>query len=108
MRSVGMTKEVLSPAEVAEMVPLIRTDDIIRGFWTPDEGRANPVDVTMSMAKGARQRGVQIFEDTEVTGFVLDGGRVGRRTHRAWRRRVREGRSSRPACGVASWRPRPG
>jgi glycine cleavage system aminomethyltransferase T/glycine/D-amino acid oxidase-like deaminating enzyme len=76
MRSVGMTKEVLSPAEVAEMVPLIRTDDVIHGFWTPDEGRANPVDVTMSLAKGARQRGVRIFEDTEVTGFVLDGGRV--------------------------------
>jgi glycine cleavage system aminomethyltransferase T/glycine/D-amino acid oxidase-like deaminating enzyme len=76
MRSVGMTKEVLSPAEVAEMVPLIRTDDVIHGFWTPDEGRANPVDVTMSLAKGARQRGVRIFEDIEVTGFVLDGGRV--------------------------------
>src|SRR3954463_7617743 len=75
MRSVGMTKEVLSQREVADLVPLMRTDDIIRGFWTPDEGRANPVDVTMSMAKGARQRGARIFEDTEVTGFVVDDGR---------------------------------
>jgi glycine cleavage system aminomethyltransferase T/glycine/D-amino acid oxidase-like deaminating enzyme len=83
MRSVGMTKEVLSPGEVADLVPLMRTDDIIHGFWTPDEGRANPVDVTMSMAKGARQRGALIFEDTEVTGFVLDQGRVvGVRTER--------------------------
>jgi glycine cleavage system aminomethyltransferase T/glycine/D-amino acid oxidase-like deaminating enzyme len=76
MRSVGMTKEVLSPREVADLVPLMHTDDVVHGFWTPDEGRANPVDVTMSMAKGARQRGVRIFEDTEVTGFVLDGDRV--------------------------------
>jgi glycine cleavage system aminomethyltransferase T/glycine/D-amino acid oxidase-like deaminating enzyme len=76
MRSVGMTKEVLSAREVADLVPLIRTDDVIHGFWTPDEGRANPVDVTMSLARGARQRGVRIFEDTEVTGFDLDGGRV--------------------------------
>ena len=83
MRSVGMTKEVLSPREVADLVPLMRTDDVIHGFWTPDEGRANPVDVTMSMAKGARQRGVRIFEDTEVTDFVLDRGRVvGVRTER--------------------------
>ncbi|HEX3931946.1 MAG TPA: FAD-dependent oxidoreductase [Nocardioides sp.] len=83
MRSVGMTKEVLSPGEVAEMVPMMRTDDVIHGFWTPDEGRANPVDVTMSLAKGARQRGVRIFEETEVTGFVLDGTRVtGVRTER--------------------------
>src|SRR5919107_5083638 len=76
MRSVGMAKEVLSPSEVAELVPLMRTDDVIHGFWTMDEGRANPVDVTMSMAKGARQRGARIFEETEVTGFVLDGRRV--------------------------------
>jgi 4-methylaminobutanoate oxidase (formaldehyde-forming) len=83
MRSVGMTKDVLSPSEVADLVPLMRTDDIIHGFWTPDEGRANPVDVTMSMAKGARQRGARIFEDTEVTDFVLDRGRVvGVRTER--------------------------
>jgi len=73
MRSVGMTKEVLSPREVADLVPLMRTDDVIHGFWTPDEGRANPVDVTMSMAKGARQRGARIFENTEVTDFLLDG-----------------------------------
>ena len=83
MRSVGMTKEVLSPREVADLVPLMRADDVVHGFWTPDEGRANPVDVTMSLAKGARQRGVRIFEDTEVTGFVLDRGRVvGVRTER--------------------------
>ena len=83
MRSVGMTKDVLSPREVADLVPLMRTDDVVRGFWTPDEGRANPVDVTMSMAKGARQRGAQIFENTEVTDFVLDRGRVvGVRTER--------------------------
>jgi 4-methylaminobutanoate oxidase (formaldehyde-forming) len=83
MRSVGMTKEILSPREVGDLVPLIRTDDVIHGFWTPDEGRANPVDVTMSLAKGARQRGVRIFEETEVTGFDLEGTRVvGVRTER--------------------------
>src|SRR3954471_18438739 len=83
MRSVGMVKEVLSPREVADLVPLMRTDDVIHGFWTMDEGRANPVDVTMSLAKGARRRGARIFEETEVTGFVLDGRRVvGVRTER--------------------------
>src|SRR4051794_1451012 len=75
MRSVGMTKDVLSPREVADLVPMMRTDDVIHGFWTPDEGRANPVDVTMSLAKGARQRGVRIFEETEVTGFVVERAR---------------------------------
>ena len=76
MRSVGMTKEILSPREVADLVPLMRTDDVIHGFWTPDEGRANPVDVTMSLAKGARMKGARIVENTEVTGFALERGRV--------------------------------
>ncbi len=83
MRSKGMTKEMLSPREVAEMVPMMRTDDVIHGFWTPDEGRANPVDVTMSLAKGARMRGARLVENTEVTGFVIEDGRVvGVRTER--------------------------
>ena len=76
MRSVGVAKEVLSPAEVADLVPMMRTDDVLHGFWTGDEGRANPVDVTMSLARGARQRGVRIHEETEVTDFLLERGRV--------------------------------
>jgi 4-methylaminobutanoate oxidase (formaldehyde-forming) len=75
-RSVGMTKEILSPKEILDIVPMMQVDDIIHGFWTPDEGRANPVDVTMSMAKGARQKGAQIFEETEVTDFVVENGRI--------------------------------
>ena len=55
-RSMGMTKEILSPKEILDIVPMMQVDDIIHGFWTPDEGRANPVDVTMSMAKGAGRR----------------------------------------------------
>jgi 4-methylaminobutanoate oxidase (formaldehyde-forming) len=76
MRSKGMTKEILSPKEILDIVPMMKTDDVIHGFWTPDEGRANPVDVTMSMAKGARMKGVQIFEDTEVTAFDIKDGRI--------------------------------
>jgi 4-methylaminobutanoate oxidase (formaldehyde-forming) len=75
-RSVGMTKEILSPKEILDIVPMMKVDDIIHGFWTPDEGRANPVDVTMSMAKGARQKGAQIFEETEVVDFVVENGRI--------------------------------
>ena len=32
---------------------------MLAGFYVADEGRANPVDVTMALAKGARQRGVR-------------------------------------------------
>jgi glycine cleavage system aminomethyltransferase T/glycine/D-amino acid oxidase-like deaminating enzyme len=75
-RAFGLEKHILSQAEVADMVPMIRTDDVLSGFFTPGEGRANPVDVTMSMAKGARMKGARIFEDTEVTGFAVHQGVV--------------------------------
>ena len=76
MRSIGMEKQILSPAEILDIVPMMKVDDVIHGFWTPDEGRANPVDVTMSLAKGAKQKGVRIFEETEVTGFDVSDGRI--------------------------------
>ena len=48
----------ISPREVAELWPLARTDDVLAGFYIPDDGRVNPVDVTMSLARGARMQGV--------------------------------------------------
>src|SRR6478672_6323724 len=62
----------ISAAEVAELFPLARTDDILAGFYVAEDGRANPVDVTMSLAKGARMKGVQVIEGVPVTGFLRD------------------------------------
>ena len=47
----------ISPREVRELFPLARTDDILAGFYVKEDGRANPVDVTMALAKGARHAG---------------------------------------------------
>ena len=55
--------------EVAELLPLARVDDVLAGFYIPDDGRVNPVDVTMSLAKGARMPGATIIEGVPVTGF---------------------------------------
>ena len=42
----------ISPGEVKELFPLARTDDILAGFYVAEDGRANPVDVTMSLGQG--------------------------------------------------------
>ena len=54
----GVEVEEISPREVAELFPLARTDDILAGFHVAGDGRVNPVDVTMALARGARQLGV--------------------------------------------------
>jgi len=68
----GVPFEELSPKQVKELWPLAVTDDIQAGFYYPNDGRVNPIDVTMALAKGARMGGVQIFEETSVLGFVKD------------------------------------
>ena len=75
-RLCGVEVHEISPREVAELFPLARTDDVLAGFYIPADGRVNPVDVTMSLARGARQQGVRIIEGVPVTGFATAGGAV--------------------------------
>ncbi|GAA2343420.1 FAD-dependent oxidoreductase [Dactylosporangium salmoneum] len=75
-RHLGVDVHEISPAEVRTLFPLARTDDVLAGFYVAEDGRANPVDVTMSLAKGARQRGVRIIEGVPVTGTLRKGGTV--------------------------------
>nr|BFE56815.1 FAD-dependent oxidoreductase [Dactylosporangium thailandense] len=69
-RHLGVDVHEISPAEVRDLFPLARTDDVPAGFYVAEDGRANPVDVTMSLAKGARQMGVRILEGVPVTGTL--------------------------------------
>jgi glycine cleavage system aminomethyltransferase T/glycine/D-amino acid oxidase-like deaminating enzyme len=75
-RLCGVEVHEISPAEVARLFPLARVDDVLAGFYIPADGRVNPVDVTMAMAKGARMRGARIFEGVPVTGFTRCRGVV--------------------------------
>ena len=75
-RHLGVDVHEISPAEVAEMFPLARTDDLLAGFHVPGDGRVNPVDATMSMAAGARAKGVKIVEGVAVNGLLTANGAV--------------------------------
>ena len=61
-RYCGIDVQEISPREVRELFPLAKVDDIEAGFYVKEDGRVNPVDVTMALGKGARMRGVKIFE----------------------------------------------
>eukprot|EP00536_Pseudo-nitzschia_multiseries_P001829 jgi/Psemu1/294598/fgenesh1_pm.23_\ len=69
-RFCGIEVVELTPSEVRERFPLIRTEGILAGFWVPEDGRVNPTDATMAFAKGARQRGVAIREGVRVEDVV--------------------------------------
>jgi 4-methylaminobutanoate oxidase (formaldehyde-forming) len=78
-RSFGVECEEISPAEAGERFPVMRTDDLAGAIWIPGDGKANPADLCMSLAKGARQRGVTIAEGVEVVGFATEGHGAHRR-----------------------------
>jgi 4-methylaminobutanoate oxidase (formaldehyde-forming) len=75
-RSFGIEVELIGPAEAGKLWPLMRTDDLAAAIWLPGDGKANPTDLTQSLAKGARMGGVAIHEQVRVTGFRLKAGRV--------------------------------
>ena len=75
-RYCGVDVQELSPTEVQRLFPLASTEGIEAGFYVKEDGRVNPVDVTMALAKGARQRGVRILEGVAALGVTQQHGRV--------------------------------
>ncbi|QPH55180.1 GcvT family protein [Pontivivens ytuae] len=76
--SVGVPFEWLTPQDIKDRYPLVRTDDLVGAIYHPTDGYINPADVTQAMAKGARQRGVEIQRKVQVDGYTQtpDGWRV--------------------------------
>ena len=72
--SFGVECEEISPTEAGERFPVMRHDDLAGALWIPGDGKANPADLTMSLAKGARMRGVRIVEQAEVLAVQTEAG----------------------------------
>jgi len=71
--TIGVPFQVIGPREVRELWPLAEIGDgaetpaIIGALYHPDDGHIAPADLTMALRKGARSRGAEIHEQTEVT-----------------------------------------
>ncbi len=75
-RLCGVDVQEISAGEVAQMFPIARTDDVLAGFYVAEDGRANPVDVTMSLARGAKMAGATVVESTPVLDVLVREGAV--------------------------------
>jgi 4-methylaminobutanoate oxidase (formaldehyde-forming) len=75
-RYCGIDVQEISPKEIKDLFPLARVDDLLAGFYVKEDGRVNPVDVTMALARGARQNGVKIIEGVAATGVLKKNGVV--------------------------------
>jgi 4-methylaminobutanoate oxidase (formaldehyde-forming) len=53
------------------MFPLMNMEGVLGAAFTPNDGMIDPTGLTMALAKGAKMRGVQFFEETEVTAIHI-------------------------------------
>ncbi|WP_170333101.1 FAD-dependent oxidoreductase [Ruegeria arenilitoris] len=69
-RSLGFNIELVGPDKVAELHPFYNLEGVLGALHTPDDGHVDPTNVTMAMATGARQKGVQIFRNCRATNIT--------------------------------------
>ena len=74
MRRHGINMYEVSAKEAQNLFPVGDLSDVVAGFYIPEDGRANPVDVTMSLAKGARNQGARFFEGVTITEILAKNG----------------------------------
>ena len=74
MRRFGINNHEVSVKEAQDMFPIGDLSDVVGAFLIPEDGRANPVDLTMSLAKGARNGGARFFENTRVDEILAQNG----------------------------------
>ena len=66
----GIRAELVSPQRALEIWPLLQDDGMLGALYHPDDGHIAPADVTMAMAKGARDKGASIHLNTEVKAIT--------------------------------------
>ena len=69
-QSLGFNIELVEPEKVAEMHPFYNLQGVLGALHTPDDGHVDPTNVTMAMAAGSRQKGVQIIRQCRATNIT--------------------------------------
>ncbi len=67
--TIGVPFEMITPSEVKELWPLCEIEGLVGALYHPHDGHIAPVDLTMALAKGARNRGAEIYQHTRVTAM---------------------------------------
>ena len=74
--SFGLEMELLTAKEAQNLWPIMNIEDVCGAAFLPTDGQANPTDITQALAKGAKNKGAKIIEETKVTKILLDEGNI--------------------------------
>ena len=65
-KAFDLEMECVSANEIKELYPYLETADVKGGTYLKDDGQADPANIALALAKGARMQGVEIFEQAKV------------------------------------------
>ncbi len=69
-KTVGVEIAFLTPQQVGELWPMCNTDGLVGAIQHPEDGYIQPNDLTTALARGARNRGAEIYRHTRVTAIT--------------------------------------
>jgi sarcosine oxidase subunit beta len=72
-RNLGTQISIISPKEAQGIVPQLNTNDVLGATYCPTNGFVDPWAVVQGFARAAREMGVRIYTDHEVTAIVNKG-----------------------------------
>jgi 4-methylaminobutanoate oxidase (formaldehyde-forming) len=75
-RAFDVPVEELSPTEIKERYEHINLENVTGGVYLPTDGQADPANIALALAKGARMNGAIVKERVKVTGMKKQGRRV--------------------------------
>jgi glycine/D-amino acid oxidase-like deaminating enzyme len=75
-RSQSIDTRLITPEEARAIEPRLCIDDLTAACYEPDAGHADPSQATQGLAAAARDLGVEVVEQTAVTGLRAEGDRV--------------------------------
>lgn len=72
----GVPVEPVNADFARDKIPVMHTGDIVGALWSPDDGRVNPMDLTIAYMREARDKGAQLIEGVTVDRAMIENGRA--------------------------------
>jgi glycine/D-amino acid oxidase-like deaminating enzyme len=75
-QKLGIRTELIDQETVHNLMPALKTSDLVAAAYEPESGYADPYLTVTSYANAAKREGAVLFQDTPVTGIRFDGEKV--------------------------------
>jgi len=72
-RTMGLDTQLVGPAEIRDLCPIMETRGVLGAIYDPMEGHLDPAGATHAFAKAARLNGAQIYRQTRVLALAPTG-----------------------------------